>query len=166
MPTIDIKVNCDDVFVEGDCENENCERGGTLTQLLKEAVVSETVHKLTQQVSDATKKAITNEALERIKKKVDVIVDVKVSEISSEYIIKKGYGSNQTLIEYISNEIEHRVSAQNFSRMIDDVCTGYVKTIKERFDKLFAAQLIDKMMKANLLKDDRIAQLLLEPEPK
>jgi len=122
-----------------------------------------------QQVLEDFKKKIGDEFSTQIKSQIEVakkdLITNTLNNLISEQKIKK-YGDNMVSVsEYLNEEIRRIVLNE---REIKDFLDKQVKNIrdvvmndlKERYDLMFASQLISKMNDNGMLKDD-VAKLLL-----
>ncbi|MCW8966397.1 MAG: hypothetical protein OQK82_06905 [Candidatus Pacearchaeota archaeon] len=166
MP-IYVKISLDDIdmneFIEYDSE-----LGPDCTATIKEAIIDNIVFEcktaILKIVKEKTVELVNSKIKEYINTRLDGIIDGIFSTEYSKIKIKSNCKGVQdtSAEEYIIEKIERCIKAKQIDILACDTATNYAKKIEERYDKLFASQLLDKMMKANLLKDNTISQLLTE----
>ena len=78
--------------------------------------------------------------------------------------INGGGREDITLTDYIKRHFTSRNNYRNADEVISKEAEKFSKQMKDRYDLLFASQLVAKMSNAGMLKDD-VAKILLE-QPK
>lgn len=133
-----------------------------------------------ENLSDALQEAVKNSVLrqiqDNIKNQVETLVQTKIltvinSELETrakvltdEFVAKgkvKGRYSNdpeRTVEEYIASEF--RAKDSDFRSYIEKITKNQVIELKNRYDLLFASQIVTKINEQGLLKED-VAKLLL-----
>ena len=112
---------------------------------------------------------VTNQIMKSIKEKVDVednmfrFMNISIEEIIQTEKIKKD-NKEITLVEYIKDHFQNRNSYRSADEVITREAEKFAKEMKNRYDLLFASQLVAKMSNAGMLKED-VAKILLE-QPK
>ena len=166
---IKVSIDTDDIFDEdGSCSNESCERGQlSLTAMIKDADIYETKNAILKQISDQSKVEMQTQAAAATLDAMKFHISQTIASTVSNLRLKSYFSSEQISVsDYIKERVEKDLTGRNFPDIIEKVTREYTATIKERYDRLFAAQLLDKLMKAGLIKDEAISKILTIEEPK
>lgn len=143
----------------------------------EDLTLSESVKvELTNRVKNEIWKIFKEESLQsfdnQVKKQISLDKDLKIKEtlddLFSNKKIKKSYSGGQmiTVQEYLEEEIDRNIGASNeFDRRTREFILKQSETIskglKDRYDMLFASQIVNKLNEQGLLKED-IAKILLD----
>jgi hypothetical protein len=165
---IKIEVDTDGIFdnKEG-CSNENCGNGQqSLTELIKSLVIYETKNAILKKISDDAKLEMQKQAAEAVNGAMKFHIEQTITSTISNLEVSSYYQSSKktSIQEYIKERLEKEITSYQVEHVIKKIAENYTTTIKERYDRLFASQFLDKIMKAGLLKDEAISKLLLVEE--
>lgn len=117
------------------------EDSGTLDEKLKSYVI----HDVIMQIKSGIREKIETEISSQIQKQLE--------QCMYEYIQKE-------VKDFISEGKIRKSSYNNTEKVIKSLAKDFGKELKERYDLLFASQLVAKMSETGLLKED-VAKLLL-----
>ena len=157
---INITVDLKDFYADEDDNN--------LSESVKNAISS----KVKNEIWDKFKKEGFEAFSNQVERKINIDKDLKIKEIIDDMFknkqIKKRYNSNTmiTIEESIIEELDRSINtSSNLDRKITDLINKKAaeisKDFKDRYDLLFASQIVSNLNKQGMLKDD-IAKILLE----
>lgn len=151
--TIDLGEN----FIEcGECGTEYSISEYLETEIkynIKNAVLSQ----ISNDITDKIKDEIKNNVLSQVKSYTLGVLETELKTLK----IREYRGDREIdATAYITARLIREIQDTDVTKMVKTTAENYVKSIKERYDIVFASTLIDKMLKANLLNDDRVATLL------
>lgn len=146
-----------------------CEENNTLSDMLKSEIVWQVQQAVWAEFSDEAKTEFSSKVralLDNAKNgRIDSIID---DCFNNEKIRKSVYDAKTevTMKEYVIQSLKHQtVSNFQFNNKIDETiknqAADIVKQLKERYDMLFASQIVSRLNEAGMLKDD-VARLLLQ----
>lgn len=157
---INVTVDLEDFYVEEDSSNIN----------------DEIKNYIANQVKNQVWKSFEENALSsfssQVERQISLDKDLKIKETINSYFtekkIKKQYSGNNliTCEEYIKDALDREYfnNGNNFERMvtnfISDQTKQFSKEFKDRYDLLFASQLVAKMNEVGLLREDVAKNLL------
>lgn len=154
-----------------DFYNEYDEDGGaSFSQQIKDNIAYNVKNIVWKSFEENALTAFTNQ----VQKQINLDKDLKIKQIIEKYFVekelKKSYSGDKkiTIESYIIDMLERDYfnnSNSNFermvSKMIEDKTKQFSAEFKDRYDLLFASQLVSKMNSVGLLKDD-VAKLLID----
>ncbi|MDM1494966.1 hypothetical protein HX089_05330 [Myroides odoratimimus] len=158
-----IEVDLSDIYTE-------YEEEVSITSLVKEEITSRIKKEAYDMFSKEAKEAFTNQVV----RKIELDKDLKIQETLKHLFMEKkifqhNYGGEglkeMTLEEKITKELECTYNTesrfQDFIRKHLEKCTEQIsKELKERYDLLFASQIVAKLNEQGMLKED-VAKILL-----
>jgi len=151
-----IEINVSDFYLDNE---DNLEQG------LKDYIKRETIQAISSQIKQKVETQITME----VKDKVEQMLYREISSAILENIesgkTKSRRNSNEfvTFKEYVKECFEYNTGYQSFENTIKKLAETFSSEMKQRYDLMFASQIVIKMGDAGLLKSDELAKLL---EPK
>lgn len=148
------------------CNDQN---EGALSDVLKEHIIWEVQQAVWAEFSDEAKTEFSSKVRalldEGRKGRMDSIID---DCFNNEKIKKSVYDSKTevTMKDYVSQSLKHQtVDSYQYNTKIDEAVkkqgADIVQQLKDRYDMLFASQIVSKLNEAGMLKDD-VARLLLD----
>lgn len=162
---LNIKLDLGDEFVECDGGTENC-MSISISEAIKDSIKytlkNEILTKISKEMIESIRKDIYEYVTSNIKTFVIGAMDSELKTLK----IKSGSYTSDPLVsanDFIKTMLEREIKNSDSARMVKAIASDYVTTLKERFDVVFVTTLMDKMLKVGLLKDDRVASLLIEP---
>lgn len=132
-----------------------------LEPALKSFVIHEAVMKINNQIKDRVEKHIDMEVKRQVEENMYRLINNLIKTIIETEKVKSRYGKDEvTLSDYIKEVF----TRNNHDNKIDEAVKNIAKTqaaeLKNRYDLLFASQIVTKINEQGLLKDD-VAKLLL-----
>ncbi len=132
---------------------------------LADTITSQIHYEAKKEVWDKIKGNVNNKISEvactYIDDKIQTLIDVACSEIIDTGVkVSNGYTSKIDLKEFIEKKINDDNVHRSITKYIDMQATNYVTGLKERYDMLFASQVVMKMSEQGLLKDDMLKKLV------
>lgn len=161
MANLQLNLDLGDIFMECEAGTEDCS-SLSIAEALKDEIVCEAKKKVLGLIKEDARNEIVNQVTKCVKDEIVSTVKAMISIEFQTLKVKPRHHTETPAKDYIIHKLEEEILSSNISDIVNKVTKNYVDTIKERFDVVFASTLLDKMMKANLLKDDRIASLLKE----
>jgi anaerobic ribonucleoside-triphosphate reductase len=161
---VNVSFDCSTIFDEdAGCSSEDCSGAtASVSRMIKDQILYEIKSEIMKRISDESKQAIKDEAYKQTQGAIISHVEREISKCLVDFkFIPQYEKAPKTIPEYVRERLEVELQARKIAPVIEQIASQYVATLKERFDKFFASTLLDKMMKANLLRDDAIAKLLL-----
>lgn len=159
---INVTVDLEDFYPE--------EEGGNFSEQIKETIERNVVSKIWEKVKEEGFSSLCTQ----VERKVNLDKDFKIKEILDRYFEenktrKSRWDSSKSLTieEYINENLnaEYFHTGNQFDRRVTDFLTKNSNTIidqlKERYDLLFASQIVSNLNKNGMLKED-IAKILLK----
>jgi hypothetical protein len=141
--------------------------GGELATELKHQIKQDVV----KQIHESVKKQVSEYVDAYVKKEIDAELNTRVKLLVDDFVksgkVKGRYSSDseKTIPEWIAENIREHKSA--LSDAIKSTVALQVKGLQDRYDLLFATQLITKIKEQGFLKDEAVKMLLtLEEETK
>jgi len=163
--SLKIELDLNDIFPEPEhCNGE----GGCTIQSIGESIRENITWSIKNKIMDDIRDSIQAEVTKVVKDHIEQSMKIQVKAIAETYTVnskfKFGYQDEheKTFAEWLHECFRDEARRYNIGDFVKREADRYAKTIKERFDVVFASTLLDKMMKADLLKDDRISKLLLD----
>lgn len=152
---VQLEIDLEDVF-------EGVLRDGTsleesFTRIVKAGVLSEMREKFKEDIM----KEISDPVSERIGEIAkDASMELIREAENGEYEFTVGYSKKRmTVKEYVLTKMQEYINNQ-INNMVKKKAEDFVKEAQKRYDMAFAAFIVDNMKKQNLLKDERLAELL------
>lgn len=152
---IQVELNLEDVFEES-MYNETTLKEG-FTSSVRLAVVRELKEKF--------KNELMREISNPISEKIEDIARESMSDLvenasEKKYKFRLDYMDEElTVDEFIRGRIK-KVVDNNIETMISSRAKSFVDELRERYDMAFATFIVDNMRKQDMLKDEKIAELL------
>lgn len=151
-----IVIELDDFWMEEDSKN--------LTDQIKDHIIykakTDVWDDIKKMVKDHCEVEITRQVKEQLYKKINV----QIAEIISTEKLRKQYSGveTQTIPEWIKEELSRASIDRNFIQdWVSKQAQNFGLELKQRYDLLFASQLVLKMNETGLLKED-VAKKLFE----
>ncbi len=136
-------------------------------QSIAEAIKSSIAYDVKQAVINHMKSSINTEITQVVKEEVENEYKVQISKLIKKELkdVKlKGRYSNDpelSLSDWIKSRLEESSGWQSIPDMIKKRSEVFVKETKDRYDLLFASQIVSNLHKNDMLKED-IGKMLLE----
>lgn len=134
---------------------------GELETNLKHHIINDVTNKIWAAIKEKVDEHATRKVKADVEERMYRFMNVAIEEIISKEKIK--YDNKEiTLAEYIRNYFQNKNHWQNADETIRKAAEKFGIEMKNRYDLLFASQLVAKLNKEGMLKED-VAKLLLEP---
>ena len=140
---------------------------------LKNWIKSEVSSQIRTSIQEKVDKIIQNSYKEEIENKLKSRVDILLGEVYSTTKLKAKYSSDPeiSIEEYIFqqfNEVKFKDKTEDkiqssIKTLVKSNSEKIVEEMKQRYDMLFASQLVQKMNEVGMLKNE-VAQLLLKKD--
>jgi len=138
-----------------------------LQPALEKHLINSIVRQISKSIEKKVEDKVEREAKIQIENTMYKQIQVKVSEIIATGKVKGQYSSDPeiTLEKWVKNEFMDNSRYRSTSDQVKKLATQYGKELKDRYDLLFASQIVAKLNEQGMLKED-IAKLLIEPDKK
>lgn len=152
---IQVELNLEDVFEEA-MYNE---------ATLKEEFTSSVRLAVVRELKEKFKNELMREISNPISEKIEDIARESISDLienasEKKYRFRLDYMDEElTVDEFIRGRIKKVVDG-GIGTMIESRVKSFVDELRKRYDMAFAAFIVDNMRKQNMLKEDKIAELL------
>lgn len=131
---------------------------------LSEALTSHIKHYVVQEIDKSIKARVEEHITRKVKADVEErmyrFMNVTIEEIIQKEKIKDG-SKEMSLVEYIRNYFLNKSAYSNADASIKKAADQFGQEMKNRYDLLFASQLVAKLNDSGMLKED-VAKLLLD----
>lgn len=151
-----ITIDLEDFWMESDSEG------------LTEDIKSHIVMHVKQDIWSGIKKLVEEHCEVQIKKEIEKGLYQQLNLMIAESLktdqVKKRYSNNEVVSvqEWVKGEIERvSIDREFLQQFVTKTAANFGKEMKNRYDLLFASQLVAKMNETGLLKEN-VANLLLE----
>lgn len=132
---------------------------------LKEEFTSSVRHMIVRELKDRFKNELMKEISNPI---LDKLIDI-ARESMNDLVENASEKKHKFWIDYMEEELTvdelirgriKKVVDNNIETMISSRAKSFVDELRKRYDMAFATFIVDNMRKQNMLKDDKIAELL------
>ena len=149
-----IQIEIDDFYLDEESE---------LEPALKRYVINEVVSKINKQIEDKVNDTITRQVKQQVEKQLLTKTNKIIDEFIEKGKIKGDYSSDPeiTVEQHIKNKFNNKNGWGNPSEQIAKLAEKFGAELRNRYDLLFATQIVKKLDKEGLLKEN-IAKMLLE----
>lgn len=132
---------------------------------LKEEFTSSVRHMIVRELKDRFKnelmKEISNPILDKL---IDIaresMNDLVENASEKKYKFRIDYTEEELTVDELIRGRIKKVVDNNIETMISSRAKSFVDELRKRYDMAFATFIVDNMRKQNMLKDDKIAELL------
>ena len=138
------------------------EDSGTLDEELKSYVIHDVIMQIKSGIREKIETEISSQIQKQLEQCMYEYIQKEVKDFISEGKIRKSsYNKEEILIkDWIKEKFTGDTGYNNTEKVIKSLAKDFGKELKERYDLLFASQLVAKMSETGLLKED-VAKLLL-----
>ncbi|MEO9884958.1 MAG: hypothetical protein ABJG33_04900 [Balneola sp.] len=150
--SIDLSIRMDDIWVdEGDVEGA-----------LKSRIIREAEKAIWDKIKENVEKTVNAKVIALVESKMDAQIYEEITSIIKEDKIKPRYGKEQSLREFVEgrfNESNTR-GGKTVEKVVSDLAKNFGSEMKDRYDMLFASQLIVKLRDQGILKEEFAKSIL------
>lgn len=134
----------------------------TLDEKLKSYVIHDVIMQIKSGIREKIETEISYQVQQQLEDCMYEYIQKEVKDFISEGKIRKSsYNKEEILIkDWIKEKFTGDTNYNNTENLIKSLAKDFGKEMKERYDLLFASQLVAKMSETGLLKED-VAKLLL-----
>lgn len=152
---IQVELNLEDVFEEA-MYNE---------ATLKEEFTSSVRHMIVCELKDRFKNELMKEISNPISEKLEDIARESMSDLienasEKKYRFRVDYREEELTVDELIRSRIKKIVDDNVETMISSRAKSFVDELRKRYDMAFDAFIVDNMRKQDMLKDDKIAELL------
>lgn len=152
---IQVELNLEDVFEESLC-NETT---------LKEEFTSSVRLAVVRELKEKFKNELMREISNPISEKLEDIARESMSDLienasEKKYRFKVDYREDELTVDELIRSRIKKIVDDNVETMISSRAKSFVDELRKRYDMAFATFIVDNMRKQNMLKEDKIAELL------
>lgn len=152
---IQVELNLEDVFEEA-INNE-----ATLKEEFTSSVRSAVVRELKERFKNELMREISNPISEKIENIArESMNDLIENASEKKYRFRLNYMDEELTVDEFIRYRMNKVVDSNIETMIESKAKSFVNELRKRYDMAFAALVVDNMRKQNMLKEDKIAELL------
>lgn len=132
---------------------------------LKEEFTSSVRHMIVCELKDRFKNELMREISNPILEKLEDIARESMSDLienasEKKYKFKIDYMEEELTVDELIRSRIKKIVDGNVETMISSRAKSFVDELRKRYDMAFAAFVVDNMRKQNMLKEDKIAELL------
>ena len=148
-----ITIDISDFYLD---EEEDIERG------LKKYITNQVIYEIEKSIKERVEKQITLEAKETVEKTMYRKITSAIGEVIKTGEFKRRNSNEMGTIEdYVKDCLNSNSNWNSFDETIKKIAQSHVKEIKDRYDLLFASQIVSKLGENGLLNNEA-AKLLLK----
>lgn len=149
-----IQIEIDDFYLDQESE---------LEPALKSYIIDEVVLKINKEIEDKVNETVTRQVKLQVKKQMLSKTNKLIDEFIEKGKIKGDYATDPeiTVEQYIKKIFNCKNGWGNPSEQISKLAEKFGAELRNRYDLLFATQIVKKLDKEGFLKDN-IAKMLLE----
>lgn len=150
---VDVTEAINELFYDFNPEDNTVEID--LKDIIKNEIVQQAKRAILQDGSFNIKTQMTNEIKKLVSESYEEHVGLKCAEFVRNGKLKGRYGNSEdvTVDEWIRLQFEHTGNYNRLPDIVKKKAEETIKEIKNRYDLLFASQMITKLNEQNLLKD-------------
>lgn len=134
--------------------------GEDLQHALTEKIKNDVAFEIQKSIASKVEEHITRKVKAEVEERMYRFMNVAIEDIIQKEKLKYD-NKEMTLVEYIRNVFSNRNHWQNADESIKKSADKFGKEMKDRYDLLFASQLVAKLNNEGMLKED-VAKLLLD----
>ncbi len=150
---LNITVDLDDLW---------CDEEESITESVKCSIIQSTKQAILKLIKDDTEKQIQSQVKGLVAKELTTQIDAQVTYCLENLKVKGRFNDDDlSLHDYIKQQFTDNRGNHNMAKTLADLATKFGKEMKDRYDLMFAAQIVAKMQENALLKDG-VEDLLLE----
>lgn len=132
---------------------------------LKEEFTSSVRHMIVCELKDRFKNELMREISNPILEKLEDIARESMSDLienasEKKYKFKIDYMEEELTVDELIRSRIKKIVDGNVETMISSRAKSFVDELRKRYDMAFATFIVDNMRKQNMLKEDKIAELL------
>jgi len=131
---------------------------------VKQAIKDEIYYQVSSEVKKTVKIDIEKIVSDAKKIVVKELAELNIQELVKECVdnsdIKYGHREQLPIKEYIAYEFKENSHFRDPKRIIEDKVGKYAKELRDRYDLVFAAQVVNKLSEQGLLNDDELKKLI------
>lgn len=152
---IQVELNLEDVFNDAICDEVSLKE--EFTRSVRQTIVCE--------LEDRFKNELMREISNPISEKIEDIARESMNDLvenasKKKYRFRLDYMDEElTVDEFIRGRMK-KVVDSNIETMVESKAKSFVNELRKRYDMAFATFVVDNMRKQNMLKEDKIAELL------
>lgn len=152
---IQVELNSEDVFEEAMYDEATLEE--EFTSSVRLAVIRE--------LKEKSKNGLMREISNPISQKIEDIARESMSDLienasERKYRSRLDYMDEELTVDGFIRGRMKKVVDSDIETMVGSKAKSFVNELRERYDMAFAAFIVDNMRKQNMLKDEKIAELL------
>lgn len=152
---IQVELNLEDVFEEA-MYNE-----ATLKEEFTSSVRLAIIHELKEKFKNELMREISNPISEKIEDIArESMNDLVENASKNKYIFRVDYREEELTVDELIRSRIKKIVNDNVETMISSRAKSFIDELRKRYDMAFAAFVVDNMRKQNMLKEDKIAELL------
>ena len=152
---IQVELNLEDVFEEA-MYNE-----ATLKEEFTSSVRLAIIHELKEKFKNELLREISNPISEKIEDIArESMNDLVENASKKKYKFRIDYMEEELTVDELIRGRIKKIVDNNIETMISSRAKSFVDELRKRYDMAFAAFIVDNMRKQNMLKDEKIAELL------
>lgn len=159
MSVIKVELDLADMFDE----NYGEESGDSLSEIIRENIISNATSQVRQQCQASLDNAIGDAVREITEKKVAGMVEEKLSIIvdSDEVKIKERYGDKEFTIDEMIVEYVHKsLNNSKLTSFIENKMKQHITDLKKNYDLAFAASVVNALHDQKMLNHDGLSALM------
>jgi uncharacterized protein YaaW (UPF0174 family) len=145
-----------------DIEDFYIDERGDIEPALKEFIIRKSVARIKESIEDRIK----NQVYEEIKCLVNNLLTKEINEKIKHFILegktksRKNSGIEVSIEDRLREDFEYDSGYSSMKEFVKSLAVNFSKEMKNRYDLLFASQLVAKMSNSGMLKED-VAKILL-----
>lgn len=152
---IQVELDLEDVFNDAICDEISLKE--EFTRSVRQTIVCE----LEDRFKNELMKEISNPILDKL---IDIaresMNDLVENASEKKYKFKIDYMEEELTVDELIRSRIKKIVDGNVETMISSRAKSFIDELRKRYDMAFATFIVDNMRKQNMLKDDKIAELL------
>lgn len=140
-----------------------------LDKELQYRITQKVVRQVMEKISDAVDKEIKEQVTQKIQNTLGERIEGIIAAATKDLKLKYRYqNEEQTLEEFVHKlltDTDQRSTVnEKIKKVLNDIASDHYEKLKDRFDMLYASQLVSRMKEGGLL-NEQVANTLLSPKP-
>lgn len=152
---IQVELDLEDVFNDAICDEISLKE--EFTRSVRQTIVCELENRFKNELMKEISNPILDNLIDIARESMNDLVE-NASE--KKYKFKIDYMEEELTVDELIRSRIKKIVDGNVETMISSRAKSFIDELRKRYDMAFATFIVDNMRKQNMLKDDKIAELL------
>lgn len=152
---IQVELNLEDVFNESMYDDISLKE--EFTKSVRCAIVYELKERFKNELMKDISKPISDKLMDIARESMNDLIE---NASKNKYIFRVDYREEELTVDELIRSRIKKIVDDNVETMISSRAKSFIDELRKRYDMAFAAFVVDNMRKQNMLKEDKIAELL------